>query len=158
MLSLHFYPLSQRQQEVWHHQAISWPNVGLLSVKPVGTHLNGLSIAIQKNCCLQNESHIVQAYMCRADSRLVPSQWETSLQSNAVSHWLVANLESALMCHKCFDSHTWCHCHQQTWYWPCNIGNVLSFLREIDSLPLDKNVQYWSHLSYFKLKLSPKLK
>ena len=32
----------------------------------------------------------------RADSRLVPSQWETSLQSNAVSHWPGANLESAL--------------------------------------------------------------
>ena len=31
----------------------------------------------------------------RADSRLAPSQWETSLQSNAVSHWLGANLESA---------------------------------------------------------------
>ena len=28
--------------------------------------------------------------------RFVPSQWETSLQSNAVSHWLGANLESAL--------------------------------------------------------------
>ena len=35
---------------------------------------------------------------CRADSRLAPSQWETSLQSNAVSHWLGANLESALDC------------------------------------------------------------
>ena len=32
----------------------------------------------------------------RADSRLAPSQWKTSLQSNAVSHWLGANLESAL--------------------------------------------------------------
>ena len=32
----------------------------------------------------------------RADSQLAPSQWETSLQSNAVSHWLCANLESAL--------------------------------------------------------------
>ena len=32
----------------------------------------------------------------RADSRFAPSQWETSLQSNAVSHWLGANLESAL--------------------------------------------------------------
>ena len=31
----------------------------------------------------------------RADSRLAPSQCETSLQSNAVSHWLGANLESA---------------------------------------------------------------
>ena len=32
----------------------------------------------------------------RADFRLAPSQWETSLQSNAVSHWLGANLETAL--------------------------------------------------------------
>ena len=31
-----------------------------------------------------------------ADFRLAPSQWETSLQSNAVSHWLGANLKSAL--------------------------------------------------------------
>ena len=31
----------------------------------------------------------------RADSWRAPSQWETSLQSNAVSHWLGANLESA---------------------------------------------------------------
>ena len=33
----------------------------------------------------------------RADSRLAPSQWETSLHSNAVSHWLGAKLESALL-------------------------------------------------------------
>ena len=32
----------------------------------------------------------------RADTRYAPSQWETSLQSNALSHWLGANLESAL--------------------------------------------------------------
>ena len=32
----------------------------------------------------------------RADCRLAPSQWETSLQSNTVSNWLGANLESAL--------------------------------------------------------------
>ena len=32
----------------------------------------------------------------RADFRLAPGHWETSLQSNAVSHWLGANLESAL--------------------------------------------------------------
>ena len=35
----------------------------------------------------------------RADSRLEPSQWETSLQSNPVSHWLGANLELVLSCH-----------------------------------------------------------
>ena len=32
----------------------------------------------------------------RVDSTLAPSQWESSLQSNAASHWLGANLESAL--------------------------------------------------------------
>ena len=32
----------------------------------------------------------------RADYRLASSQWETSLLSNAVSHWLGANLESTL--------------------------------------------------------------
>ena len=31
-----------------------------------------------------------------AESRFAPSQWETSLQCNAVSHWLDANLESYL--------------------------------------------------------------
>ena len=36
-------------------------------------------------------------YISRADSRFTPSQWETSLQSNAVSHWLGANLLSALI-------------------------------------------------------------
>ena len=32
----------------------------------------------------------------RANSSLAPSQWEMLLQSNTVSHWLGANLESAL--------------------------------------------------------------
>ena len=36
-----------------------------------------------------------QTYL-RNDSMFTPSQWETSLQSNDVSHWLGANLESAL--------------------------------------------------------------
>ena len=35
----------------------------------------------------------------RSDPRFAPSQWETSLQSNAVSHWLGANLESDLITH-----------------------------------------------------------
>ena len=35
-------------------------------------------------------------YDCRADSRFAPSQWETALLCNAVSHWLGTNLESAL--------------------------------------------------------------
>ena len=48
----------------------------------------------------QRISHIsLLAIQFRADSRLVPSQWETLLQSYAVSHWLGANLESALELH-----------------------------------------------------------
>ena len=42
----------------------------------------------------------------RADSRLVASQWEMLLQSNATSHCLGANLESALiMMHGKASSH-----------------------------------------------------
>ena len=37
------------------------------------------------------------AMVIRVDFRFAPSQWETSLQSNAVSHWLDANLKSALV-------------------------------------------------------------
>ena len=37
----------------------------------------------------------------RADSRFAPNQWETSLQSNAVSHWLGINLEPALYLYFC---------------------------------------------------------
>ena len=41
---------------------------------------------------------VIRSGTCsRADSRFAPSQWDTSLQSNAVSHWLGANLESALL-------------------------------------------------------------
>ena len=40
--------------------------------------------------------YLIPAIWIRADSSLAPSQWETSLQSNAVSHWLDTNLESAL--------------------------------------------------------------
>ena len=36
-----------------------------------------------------------------AESRFAPSQWETSLLCNKVSHWLGANLESALDLHVC---------------------------------------------------------
>ena len=45
-----------------------------------------------------NHIHNIRCFysFIRADSSLAPSQWQTSLQSNAVSHWLGANLESCL--------------------------------------------------------------
>ena len=46
-----------------------------------------------------------------AHSMFATSQWETSLQSNAIFHWLVANLKSALLYHAY---------HQQ------NVGGILS--------------------------------
>ena len=50
-------------------------------------------------CCMKypltRDCFMVKIYH-RADSRLAPSQWETSLQCNAVSYWPSANLESAL--------------------------------------------------------------
>ena len=36
--------------------------------------------------------------MCKADSRFVPSPWGMALLCNDVFHWLVPNLESALIC------------------------------------------------------------
>ena len=42
---------------------------------------------------ISREQHTIYS---RADSGLGPCQWETSLQSNAISHWLGANLDSAL--------------------------------------------------------------
>ena len=42
---------------------------------------------------------IVYVMFSKAGSKLAPSQWATSLQSNTVSHWLGANLESTLCWH-----------------------------------------------------------
>ena len=50
------------------------------------------------NLLLSGGSGMVIKWRCvRAESRLEFSQWETSLHSNTVSHWLGANLESALI-------------------------------------------------------------
>ena len=42
-------------------------------------------------------------FILRADSRLAPSQRETALLCNDVSHWLGANLESLLFLHRYID-------------------------------------------------------
>ena len=58
----------------------------------------GFSIYQSRNSnCGDSKSHMYCIYQGTwADSRLAPSQWETLLQSNTVSHWLGASLESAL--------------------------------------------------------------
>ena len=49
------------------------------------------------NVSTETKGCIVSECNDRADSMFASSQWETSLQSNAVSHWLGAKLESALI-------------------------------------------------------------
>ena len=44
------------------------------------------------------------AIIFRADSRFAPSQWETALLCNAVSHWLGTSLESILVLKNQFSS------------------------------------------------------
>ena len=65
-------------------------------------HLNnGTDHRHSKSCCDQssparrtiNQTRL--PYNPRADYRFAPSQCETSLQSNAVSHWLGTNIDSA---------------------------------------------------------------
>ena len=100
-----------------HRQVITPNNVGLISTGFLWTNFNTFLLDIKifrfkkihSKCLLYDASHFVQASICqevswrynvlcwpRVDSRLASSQWETSLQSNAVSHWLGANLESSL--------------------------------------------------------------
>ena len=88
---------------------LRYANLSMLSLKPFhvnkrgpgghccGCYLGTLSLfstTANRLAVTQTTYHYMGIF--RADSRLAPSQWETSLQSNAVSHWLGANLESAL--------------------------------------------------------------
>ena len=60
------------------YQATNKINQQVQALKPIGTP----------------HSSFLKGLCSRA--RLAPSQWETSLQSNAISHWLGTSLESAL--------------------------------------------------------------
>ena len=78
---------------------------------------------------------------CRADTRFAPSQWETALLCNDVSHWLGANLESALC---------WLSCLGTSRKWTSNQMPVTSKngnLPNHDSSPrtLCKHVSHWLH-------------
>ena len=55
--------------------------------KPKSVHTTHISLVIIEKCAM--------TVVNRIDSKLAPSQWETLLQSNAVSRWLGANLGSA---------------------------------------------------------------
>ena len=56
----------------------------------------GVSLWVYSLICCTGHRH---SLYYRADSRCAPSQWETALLCNDVSHWLGASLESALYSH-----------------------------------------------------------
>ena len=76
------------------------PNV--VAVVVIETSDDLLAVRPQRNRIDCNLNHCYKYIKCiasmfRADSKLGPSQWETALLCNDISHWLGANLESTLM-------------------------------------------------------------
>ena len=51
---------------------------------------------VNNNVSVKSGSCCYASYKSQADFRFAPSQWETALLCNDVSHWLGATLESAL--------------------------------------------------------------
>ena len=80
----------------------------------------------------------------RPDSRLAPSQWETSLPSNAVSLWLGTNLESSLYtASKALPtqqplSSRWCHTVPIHWSTDFTIQHSAVITQSISSKILTK--------------------
>ena len=56
-----------------------------------------MTYSIFHKMCYMILLHLVLLWLYKVGSRLASSQWETSLQSNAVCHWLDANLKPALL-------------------------------------------------------------
>ena len=98
-----------------------------------------------------------------ADTRLAPSQWETSLQSNTVFYWVGASLKSALYI-QCYirDINTLEQsdtiCRQASWttlalvltcrlFWP--IPELMMIYWLLDILGKTKSVTFLSIFKYF---------
>ena len=69
----HMCPIS------WHNKSCSW--LGINTWRSINKHA---------------ASWYGSEHVLRADSRFAPSQWETALLCNNISHWLSASLESVL--------------------------------------------------------------
>ena len=78
---------------------------------------NGLTLHRHQAVIWTTADHIYWGIYARAYSGLVPSQWETSLHSNAVSHWPGAYLESALMRQQTSMIHTDCAVMLDSAWW-----------------------------------------
>ena len=86
----------------------------------------------------------------RADSGFALSQWETSLQSNAVSHWLGANLESALVGAQSLSK-------QDNGISVLQSGNIQKHPRSLTLYILELTVSYFTKIVNLSL-LKPPLK
>ena len=92
-------------------------------------------------------------YMCRADSRFAPSQWETALLCNDVSHWLGASLESALhVWFKTIDDRSWVLGLPHLMFTLHYGVSVLRTLQKIRALSQYKDDLSWYGDSYIKDK------
>ena len=107
-----FHSLVAQPQIVWSLSCVRTVNgikktVGIstdhMSSKCIGTYpgctepvdIPSINLDYPIKRAMTSEGHVsCLTNRCRADSRLAPSQWETALQSNAISHCLGTNLES----------------------------------------------------------------
>ena len=86
---------------------------GLTRLKHVSTVISSQVVRFRRTG-LQHTYNQKTTLYARADFRFGPSQWETALLCNDVSHWLGANLESLLVYHtKCsrFSCALFCRCY-----------------------------------------------
>ena len=112
----------------------------------------------------QNEK-LIEAPVCLCQSSLAPSQWETSFQSNAASHWLGANLESALPISQYrYSTGSW---NPSLWKtgshlsfrvntmaangWPGDLGSQVISSNVIDLVLLEHSMQNYWPLNFSKI-------
>ena len=101
------WPTTGKYHKLYNHSVMNWKWAGLELIPPASfsfqpttyipilewvTNLIYREMSLE-NClvCCQETQSQTTGIQYRADSRCAPSQWETALQSNTVTHWLSAN-------------------------------------------------------------------
>ena len=91
----------------WHVKSKLWPNQ-IIIFHPRAAHIF-TRFGFELKPFVKWVPKVQHGLDCtaRADSRFVPSQWETALLCNNVSHLLGASLESALTAVPCVTTEIW---------------------------------------------------
>ena len=100
-----------------------------------GNKIYSLSLSLLLSSTGTKISKVLMCAVSRADSRFVPSQWEMSLQSNIVSHWLGAILESALCIYMEMEPYTYIYIFVVLFWWS-GTGKWFRIKKETSCLPL----------------------